>query len=129
MGCVFYHTVLNPSVKKKHQNHLLYRRRPWIQQACGKTHLHFKVCIGRFIKYLLAKVINKTTSNTVISILNHYCHLHGFHGFQGRLESTMGRVFYHTVLNPSVKKITSKSHTIQSATMDPISLWKDSFIL
>ena len=36
------------------------------------------MCIDRYTKFPLTKVVNNTTSNVAISFLNDYCHLHGF---------------------------------------------------
>ena len=36
------------------------------------------LCIDRYTKFPLAKIVNNTSKKNVISFLNNYCHLHGF---------------------------------------------------
>ena len=42
------------------------------------TQQYILLCIDQFTKFPLAKIVYNTSSNTVISFLNDYCHLHGF---------------------------------------------------
>ena len=78
------------------------------------TQNYILLCIERFTKFPSAKIVNNTSSNTMISFLNDYCHLHDS---QGRLESAMGRAFYHTSLKIYAKNTTFRSFIVQSATL------------